>query len=109
MRFLNWTKTWDESLTYDEIKNRIRKTEIQYWIYLIISVLIAFGGLGTFQQAAEGDMEKIGWGIFLIVLGLVNVGVIKLWAHMKILTYFMIWERRKWIEAEIKKSEAADI
>ncbi len=54
-------------------------------------------------------MKQIGWGLFLIVFGLVNVAVVKLWAHTKILTYFMIWERRKWIEAEIKKSEAADI
>ena len=109
MRFFNWANNFDKSLTYDEIKKRIHKTEIQYWILLLVSLFIAFGGLGTIEQAKEGDMKQIGWGIFLIVLGLVHVAVIKIWAHTKILTYYMIWERRKWVEEEIKKSEAADI
>ena len=109
MRFFNWAKNFEEQPTCEDILKKVRKTEIQYWIYVIISVLIAFGGLATIEQATEGDMKQIGWGIFLIVLGLVNVGVIKIWAHLRLVMYYMIWDRNHWIEAEIKKSEAADI
>ncbi len=109
MRFFNWAKNFEEQPTCGDILKKVRKTEIYYWVFVVISVLIAFGGLGTIEQANEGDMKQIGWGIFLIVLGLVNVGVIKIWAHLRLVMYYMIWDRNHWIEAEIKKNEAADI
>ena len=109
MRIFNWAKNFEEQPTCEDILKKVRMTEIQYWIFAIISILIAFGGVATFERAADGDMKELAWGIFFIVLGLVNLGVMKIWAHIRLVMYYMIWDRNHWVEAEIKKSEEADM
>ena len=109
MILVNWAEAFEEHKTFDDIEKKVRKIQIQYLIYLLIAVAIGLAGLQYIAQAPEGDTKKLAYGICLVVAGIVQVAVVKLWAHMKLITYFMIWERRKWVEDEIKKSEAADI
>lgn len=109
MILVNWAEAFEEYKTFDDIEKKVRKIQIQYLIYLLIAVAIGLAGLSYIAQAPEGNIKELAYGICLVVAGIVQVAVVKLWAHMKLITYFLIWERRKWIEDEIKKSEAADI
>ncbi|MBN1972845.1 MAG: hypothetical protein JW787_04355 [Sedimentisphaerales bacterium] len=109
MILVNWAEAFEEPKSFEDIEKKVKYISVQYWIYLIIAVAIGWAGLRYIAKAPEGDMKKLAYGICMVVAGIVQVAIVKLWAHMKIITYFMIWERRKWIEDEIKKSEAADI
>ena len=109
MLLVNWAEVFEETKSFEDIEKKVRKIQFQYLIYLAIAVAIGLAGLHYIAQAPEGDMKKLAWGICLVVAGIVQIAVVKLWAHIKIITYFLIWERRKWVEDEIKKSEAADI
>ena len=109
MRFFNWAETFKETPTCDDILKKVRKTEILYWIYLLLSVFIAIGGANLIQNAPQDDLKQHAWGLFLAIVGIVNVAVIKLWAHIRLTMYFTIWDRKNWIDAEIRKSEAEDI
>jgi len=109
MLLVNWAEAFEEPKTFDDIEKEVHSTAIQYWICLLIAIAIVVAGLLYIAKALEGDMIKIAWGICMVFAGIVQVAIVKLWAHMKIITYFMIWERRKWVEDEIKKSEVADI
>lgn len=109
MRFFNWAEAFKETPTCDDILARVRRTEITYWIFLVISVLIVIGGATAIREATEGDIKEHAWGLFVAIVGIVNVAVMKLWAHIRLTTYFIIWDRQNRIEAEIKKLESHDL
>jgi len=109
MRFFNWAEAFKETPTCDDILKRVRKTEIVYWVFLVLSVCIAIAGYNILKDAPENDLKEHAWGLFLAIVGIVNIAVIKLWAHIRLTMYFMIWDRNNRIEAEINKLEAADL
>lgn len=108
MRFFNWAQAFKETPTCDDILKKVRKVEIQYWIYLIISILIAITGINNMLNAPDNDFKEIAMGLFLAIAGVLQIALIKLWAHIKLTTYFIIWDRNNTIDAEIKKSELQD-
>lgn len=57
---------------------------------MLIAIAIGLAGLRYIAQAHEGDMKKLAYGICMVVAGIVQVAIVKLWAHMKIIAYFMI-------------------
>jgi len=109
MKLFNWAEAFKEHPTCDDILKRVRKTEILYWIFLLLSAFVAIAGANLIRNAPENDLKEHAWGLFLAIVGIVNIAVIKLWAHMSLTMYFTIWDRKNWIEAEIRKSEAEDI
>jgi predicted membrane channel-forming protein YqfA (hemolysin III family) len=109
MRIFNWAEAFKETPTCDDILKRVRKVEIQYWIYLVISVLIAIAGINMMMEASDSDLKEVAMGLFLAIAGIIQIALIKLWAHIKLTTYFIIWDRNNTIEAEIKKSELQDM
>lgn len=109
MRFFNWAESFKEQPTCDDILKKVRKTEIYYWIFLSLSVVIAIAGLNLILNAPVNNLKQHSIGLFLAIVGIVNIAVMKLWAHVKLSMYFSIWDRKNWIEAEIRKSEAEDI
>ena len=108
MRF-NWAKSFKEQPTCEDILKKVKKTEIKYWIFLIISVVIALWGINIITNASQNDIKQIAIGLVLTVAGLINIALMKLWAHIMLTMYFIIWDSKNRIEAEIRKSEAADL
>ena len=109
MRFFNWAESFKQTRTCDDILKRVRKTEIVYWVFLVLSVCIAIWGYCILQNAPEDNLKQHAIGLFLAVVGIVNVAVIKLWAHIILTMYFIIWDSKNRIEAEINKLEAEDL
>lgn len=109
MRLFNWAESFKEQPTCEDILKRVRKTEIKYWIFLTISIIIALWGIEIVMGAPENNLKKHTIGLILALVGLINIAVMKLWAHIILTTYFIIWDSKNRIEYEIRKSEAADL
>ncbi len=109
MRFFNWAETFKETPTCDDILKRVQKTEIVYWVFLSLSVCIALWGVEILMNAPENSLKQHAIGLLLAVVGIVNIAVMKLWAHIRLTMYFIIWDRKNRIEAEINKLEAEDL
>jgi hypothetical protein len=109
MRFFNWAEGFEKTPTCEDILKRVTKTEITYWIFLALSVFIALWGINTIISAPENSLKQHAMGLFLALTGIINVAVMKLWAHIRLTMYFIIWDRKNRIDAEIRKSEAADL
>ena len=109
MRFLNWAQAFEEQPTCDDILKRVRKTETAYWIFMAVSVLIAIWGIDIILTAPKGELKQLIMGLFMGIVGVVNIAVIKLWAHIRLTMYFIIWDRQNRLEAELRKSEAQDL
>jgi len=109
MALFNWAERFKQTPTCDDILKRVRKTEILYWIFLVLSVCIAIWGYSILKNAPESDLKQHALGLFLAIVGIVNVAVIKLWAHIILTMYFIIWDSKNRIESEINKLEAEDL
>ena len=109
MRLFNWAESFKEQPTCGDILKKVRKAEIKYWIFLVLSVAIAIWGLNIVITAPENDMKRHTIGLILTIAGLINIALMKLWAHIILTTYYLIWDSKNRIEAEIRKSEAADL
>ncbi len=109
MRFFNWAEGFKEQPTCEDILKRVRKVEIKYWIYLALSIALTLWGLGIIENAPENNLKAHINGLILVVGGFLGIALIKLWAHIILTTYMIIWDRINRIEAEIRKSEAADL
>jgi hypothetical protein len=109
MRLFNWAETFEKTPTCDNILKKVRRTEVLYWIYMILSVGVTLWGLDIIRNAPEDSIKEHAMGLFLALAGIVYVAIVKIWAHIRLHTYFLIWESKNRIEAEIRKSEAADL
>ena len=109
MRLFNWAKSFEETPTCDDILKRVRKTEIIYWVFGLLSAAIVLGGIHTFTNAPEDDLKQHVEGLFWGLFGMINIAVMKLWANTTLTMYFIIWDRKNRIEGEINKLEAEDL
>jgi hypothetical protein len=109
MRFFNWAETFKEQPTCEDILKKVRKAEIKYWIFLVISVAVAIEGINMVIAAPENNIKRHTIGLILVIAGLINIALMKLWAHIILTTYYLIWDNKNRVEAEIRKSEAADL
>ena len=109
MRFFNLAERFKEQPTCEDILKKVRKTEILYWVFLAISVCIAIWGYNILNNAPEDNLKQHAIGLLWAIVGIVNVAVIKLWAHIRLTTYIIIWDRKNRIDTEINKLEAADL
>ena len=109
MRFFNWEQAFKETPTCDDILKKVRNTEIKYWIFQVIFVTITLAGFNILSKTPTSDLEQRAIGFLLLVLGGTHIAVMKIWAHIKLTMYFMIWDRENRLEAEMKKMEAQDL
>lgn len=109
MRIFGWTKTFEEQKTCEDILGRVRKTEIAYWSYMAILVFIMLGGLSAMGNAAPGDLKQLLMGLFWALFGIINICMIKLWAHLRLVMYFMIWDSQNRTQAELDKMKQMDL
>ena len=110
---IHWKHNWAESLTKqftcEDILEKVRTTEkeclvsvrVSYAITLISIILIVF---------APGNNLKLSLVfLFIAISGIVNTAVTKLWGQMIFNSLYLLYDSRIRTEAEIRKSEAADL
>jgi len=107
MKLFNWAATFKEQKTCEDILGRVRKTEIMYWIYLILLVALTLEGLSKLTNS--DDTKGMLFGLFLALTGVINIALIKLWAHIRLVMYYTIWDSQNRLEAELNKSLASDL
>ena len=109
MIFFNWAKSFEETPTCEDILKKVRTIEILYWIFLLLSVIITLWGVLIMILVPANNIKALFLGLFLAIDGIIQITLIKIWAHIKLSMYRIIWDSKNRIESEIRKSEAADI
>lgn len=107
--FFNWSKNFKEQPTCEDILKKVKKTEILYWIWMLISVVLTLVGISMIIQSPANDTKQLIMGLFTGVVGMILIVYMKLWLQIQLSMYFTIWDSNNRIEAEIRKSEAADL
>ena len=83
------------------------KTQITFWIYMVILVAITLGGLHVLMHATE--TRAMLTGLFMALVGIINIALIKIWAHIRLVMFYIIWDSQNRLEAELNKSLAEDL
>ena len=109
MRLFNWAESFKEQPTCEDILNKIQKIERIYWIWLLLSIFVALAGIALILNAPANNLKQHSLGVFLAIDGIIQIALIKIWAHIKLSMYRIIWDSQNRIEAEIRKSEAEDL
>jgi hypothetical protein len=109
MRIFNWAESFKEQPTCDDILNKVQRIERIYWIWLLLSSFVAVAGVGLILSAPENNLKIHSMGVFLAIDGCISIAVIKIWAHIKLSMYRIIWDRQNRLEAELKESQAQDL
>ena len=109
MRFFNWSEGFKEQPTCEDVLKKVRKTEITYWIWIVICLVIMIAGFNIIEKAPEGDLKEHMIGLFFALLGVIQITLMKIWAHIRLTMLYQIWDSQNRIENEIRKSEAADL
>ena len=109
MRIFNWAERFKEQPTCEDVLKKVRKTETAYWIFMVIFILVGLHGLNTIAQASEDNLKQHIMGLFFALLGLSQITLMKIWAHIRLAMLYQIWDSRNRLENEIRKSEAADL
>jgi uncharacterized Tic20 family protein len=109
MRLFNWAENFKEQPTCEDIPKKVRNAEIKYWIFLVISIALTIAGINMVIAAPENSIKQHTIGLILTIAGLINIALMKLWAHIILTTYYLIWDSKNRVDAEIRKSQAADL
>jgi len=94
-----WKDLFQEDTELIDIKGKVDELEQEYkkWDW-ILTILIFIGfGLIVFSALSSRTLQNIllGSGIIVAVSALVNIGVLKIWMHIKLSTYQLLFELRK--------------
>ena len=88
MSLPGWSKQFENYQAIADVPERVRKTEIWYWCSLAAAVLIMMSGI--IMMFTSQPL----FGLFLAVSGVVDIALVKLWAHIRLATYQIILELR---------------
>lgn len=94
-----WKDLFQEDTELIDIKGKVDELEQEYkkWDW-ILTILIFIGfGLIVFSALSSRTLQNIllGSGIIVAVSALVNIGVLKIWMHIKLSTHQLLFELRK--------------
>ncbi len=109
MRIFNWAKAFQEQPTCEDILGKVHKIERIYWIWLLITGFVMFVGLALILVAPANNLKLHSFGAFLAIDGSFGIATIKIWAHIVLAMYRIIWDQNNKMEAEIRKSQAEDL
>ena len=109
MRLFNWAESFKEQPTCEDILKKVQTIEILYWIFLLLSVFIAIWGILIMIIVPANNLKALFLGLFLAIDGTIQITLIKMWAHIKLSMYRIIWDSKNRIEVEINKLEAEDL
>jgi hypothetical protein len=106
----NWADKFEklEELTCEDILKQVRKIESYYWAYLVIAVIFSAVGVSIIFQSSANNSKAL-FGLFLAVTGVIQIAWMKLSMQIKLSLLYTTWINNKKFEAEIRKSEAADL
>ena len=106
----NWADKFEQlkELTCEDILKRVRKTESYYWVYVVTGVIFIIVGVSIIFQPSANNSKAL-FGLLLAVTGVIQIALIKLSTQIKLSMLYTMWVNNIRIEAEIRKSEAADL
>jgi hypothetical protein len=87
MSLVGWSRKYEQYRPVTDVPERVRKTEVWYWCSMAGAVAFLVAGL---VLLAQGRMAML--GLFLAVSGVVDIALIKIWAHIRLATYQIILE-----------------
>ena len=105
----NMAERFKNQPTCEDILKKVKSTEIIGWSCLLISLALTFGGLLMIILPPVSNIKVLLLGLFTAVFGGINIVYFKLWGQIRITALYTIWESINRVEAEIRKSEAADL
>ena len=110
MLAFNWVHKFEKlkELTREDILKQVRKTEIVYWVYVVIFVILIIVGVSKIFQPSANNSNAL-FGLLLAVTSVIQIALIKLSTQIKLSMLYTMWVNNIRIEAEIRKSEAADL
>ena len=110
MGAFNWADRFEKlkELTRDDILKQVRKTEIVYWVYLVIFVILIIVGIWIIFQPSANNSNAL-FGLLLAVTSVIQIPLIKLSTQIKLSMLYTMWINNIRFEAEMRKSEAADL
>jgi hypothetical protein len=89
MSFFGWSKAFEEYEKID-IPARVRRTEITYWCSILAGIVMLIAGCVMTMRSFHLGMP----GFLLILAGIVNIALVKIWAHIRLAAYQIILELR---------------
>ena len=92
-----WSQAFTEYKTIDDIRAKVDKMQKLFNKWNVVCVAITAGGAGI--MTATGNLRIIAFGLFLALTGVINIAVMKLWAHTRLSMYRIIWEMQNQKEA----------
>lgn len=109
MRLWHWAEAFEDSPILDDIPARVRRTETQYWLWVAFSIALALMGFAVILVAPSDSIKLHAVGLCLFVDGGLMWAVIKVWVHIRLAMYWMVWDRRNRLAAERYTVEAHDL
>ena len=96
---MRWKDLLQEDTQLIDIKGKVAELEKEYkkWDWILTTFIFIGFGLILFSAAGSRTLQNVllGSGIIVAVTGLVNIGVLKIWMHIKLLTFQLLFELRK--------------
>lgn len=87
MALVGWSQKFESYQAITDVPARVQKLEIRYWCWLAFSIVLLLIGVGVMAACPQSP-----FGLFLAVGGVVDIALIKLWAHIRLATYQVIME-----------------
>ena len=110
---IHWKHNWAESLTKqftcEDILEKVRRTEKECLVSVWVNYAITLSSIMLIVFVPGNNLKLFFVFLFMGILGLVNTAVTKLWGQMIFNSLYLLYESRIRTEAEIRKSEAADL
>ncbi len=95
MTLVGWSKAFEDHKTFGDIPARVRKVEIIYWIGILFSLGLTALGIVVMLSAPSGALKQMVLGLFLALDGAISWAVIKVWVHVRLAMYWVIWDAQK--------------
>lgn len=87
MSLIGWSRKFEQYQAITDVPAQVRKTEIWYWCSFTVGIALLLAGVGMMSKSSQSLV-----GLLLALCGVVDIAVIKLWAHIRMATYQIIME-----------------
>ena len=109
MRLVNWAQSFKEQPTCEHILDKVAGLERAYWVWLIVSSILTLFGIFVILIAPSHDLKQHALGIFLALDGSISIMLLKIWVHVRLAMYRILWDSQNRMAAELRRSEAQDL
>ena len=109
MKLWAWAEAFEERRTFEDILGKVHRTEVGYWIWLLLSIFIGFVGIGIVILAPANSLKMHAIGLLIAVEGMFWWAIIKIVVHVRLAMYWILWDSQNRLGQELRESEAADL